>query len=1047
MVAVPNFLRKNKQLMKNLREKQTGLLTHYDVYATFQDILRNAHLTNFTKFDCEEVLRPNPSSGNSLLRPLGPHKNRTCVNTPIPTDYCMCEFEKSEKDPSKFIAMGHFAVQAINELLQKEGLANLCQTLRLDKVRTVTAYEPEKALKLYEIQFSALPSKGIYKAMIEIAPDGSFVSPMPGGGPMRKRARRAIPEHEPTPSTSSASPAPGFDREDSEPKKKGRHDGPRRQSTYGMRGGKAHAQETFSSEYYQQMLSDSRNLRKEKLTEIVPETGRPVLLKFGLKWRPQYSEVQIPAPDSTAPRFDLEKNDKLSYRPRAWNRPAKRIAVVVDGHIPSYVSAATHEIIPAAETVIYQLDDLDVRYLGLLNEHRENGGKPSITLRQLGRALNIFEMEAYIFLHAALIESMALPAKFPPPRDDTPCVICLDPHPQEGNPMPICGKCNMTCHAQCLLLDELPRGEWTCPTCEKLGGRSPPCVLCPMRGGCLLETKNPGTWAHPSCGIYLPEAAYPEPEDGTLGVLVYQEIPEQRWTMKCTVCDTSRGACMQCTVPGCKVPFHVSCGQRAGQRFLLQEDAQLVYYYAFCSEHTNNTPIDPKNAVSIKTTEKLKPLSVDDVMPRPKSLIELEKGFRQMVEMEDAVKILGYPEEIIKELYDYWVLKRADNGCRPLIPDALRFVEEMELMITQENPERDAQKALAETESLRNERWVVRTDLEKVRNLAQQVKTREKFKVALHDIQMRMFLATFQSFGITEGNVNMIPYSSRTLERLQEQTYEWVGAPASVPKPTTPPKPDKPADSSRKKSTPATTPARKASPIKTPNSQPQKTTPASTSPKNTTPRMSTLDNWLLKKPGSITPVAPKEDTKQSSKKSRRSMPSSSRKSDTKKKPKKVDANEEETPKTPVKSSPAKLEKSSPAKPSAAKPSKSSPAKPENPSPAKSQKSSPAKPEKSRSAKPEKPARSRKSLGEKKGVTTTESSGTKKQRPRPSTSAQDAAVKPADKASAKPRDSTPKPAKLRRKSAPAKSSTPATTTPNRSPVKRGLSRTPGKKAAK
>ncbi|CAJ0572905.1 unnamed protein product, partial [Mesorhabditis spiculigera] len=130
MLMVPKFLRENKELMTNLKAHSTSLLTHFDVYATLQDILKNAHATNYTSFKYEQILNPNPNNGTSILRPRGPFEDRNCQNVPVTGDYCLCEFNKTEKN---FVPMGKFAVELINEYVEQEMLTDLCAPLSLGK--------------------------------------------------------------------------------------------------------------------------------------------------------------------------------------------------------------------------------------------------------------------------------------------------------------------------------------------------------------------------------------------------------------------------------------------------------------------------------------------------------------------------------------------------------------------------------------------------------------------------------------------------------------------------------------------------------------------------------------------------------------------------------------------------------------------------------------------------------------------------------------------------------------------------------------------------
>jgi hypothetical protein len=40
-------------------------------------------------------------------------------------------------------------------------------------------------------------------------------------------------------------------------------------------------------------------------------------------------------------------------------------------------------------------------------------------------------------------------------------------------------------------------------------------------------------------------------------ILNLDKIPHARWTLRCVVCSTSEGACVQCAHKNCRTPFHV----------------------------------------------------------------------------------------------------------------------------------------------------------------------------------------------------------------------------------------------------------------------------------------------------------------------------------------------------------------------------------------------------------------------------------------------------------------------------------------------------------
>ncbi|CAJ0573995.1 unnamed protein product, partial [Mesorhabditis spiculigera] len=100
----------------------------------------NRQATNYTNFDFVPVLNPNPNNGTSLLRPMGPFKDRNHE------------------------AMGRLAVRSINDLLAAEKLLDLCAEVVFEKMDSVYSYDPENGTHLYEVRFYTTPNHGLFRA-------------------------------------------------------------------------------------------------------------------------------------------------------------------------------------------------------------------------------------------------------------------------------------------------------------------------------------------------------------------------------------------------------------------------------------------------------------------------------------------------------------------------------------------------------------------------------------------------------------------------------------------------------------------------------------------------------------------------------------------------------------------------------------------------------------------------------------------------------------------------------------------------------------------
>ncbi len=55
-----------------------------------------------------------------------------------------------------------------------------------------------------------------------------------------------------------------------------------------------------------------------------------------------------------------------------------------------------------------------------------------------------------------------------------------------------------------------------------------------------------------------------------------KEVPEERWLLRCSVCDRKQGACIQCSLRNCRVAYHVTCAQRNRHYMEMRSDPTEV---------------------------------------------------------------------------------------------------------------------------------------------------------------------------------------------------------------------------------------------------------------------------------------------------------------------------------------------------------------------------------------------------------------------------------------------------------------------------------------
>ncbi|VDL64416.1 unnamed protein product [Nippostrongylus brasiliensis] len=93
-VVLPNRL-KDSEIYKQVVENSKELVTHFDLHATFSDILYEQPSTNFTNTTFMRFDEKGRES--SLLRKFEEGVVRNCKNLPIPSAYCLCQYGKKKK--------------------------------------------------------------------------------------------------------------------------------------------------------------------------------------------------------------------------------------------------------------------------------------------------------------------------------------------------------------------------------------------------------------------------------------------------------------------------------------------------------------------------------------------------------------------------------------------------------------------------------------------------------------------------------------------------------------------------------------------------------------------------------------------------------------------------------------------------------------------------------------------------------------------------------------------------------------------------------------
>ncbi|XP_077963146.1 protein Jade-1 isoform X2 [Gasterosteus aculeatus] len=403
---------------------------------------------------------------------------------------------------------------------------------------------------------------------------------------------------------------------------------------------------------------------------------------------------------------------------------------------------------PAPRHMTYDLDDLDVAWLELVNLEFTQMALPELDELTMESVLVELESACEVKMLQAIEAEEGLGIEY---DEDVVCDVCRSPEGEDGNEMVFCDKCNVCVHQACYGILKVPQGNWLCRTCAL--GVQPKCLLCPKRGGALKPTRSGTKWVHVSCALWIPEVSIGCPEKME-PITKVSHIPASRWALACSLCREHTGTCIQCCMPSCIVAFHVTCAFDHGleMRTILAENDE-VRFKSFCLEHSSAhfsrggphaaarpdwgggtaggepepSPAPYPTPVSAAERAEREQLEREKVSQRKQKLQELEDEFYRLVDPGEVADHLALPGPQVDFLYQFWKMKRKANFNRPLV--TLKR-DEVDNMAQQE------QDVLYRRLKLFTH---LRQDLERVRNLCYMVTRREKMKHTMCDLQEKIF--------------------------------------------------------------------------------------------------------------------------------------------------------------------------------------------------------------------------------------------------------------------------------------------------------------------
>ncbi|UYV80490.1 JADE2 [Cordylochernes scorpioides] len=460
-------------------------------------------------------------------------------------------------------------------------------------------------------------------------------------------------------------------------------------------------------ELYRKDLISAMKLPDTEVLE--PDTYFEMMDPWKKEWE---SPVQVPVNPSALPLARITETRKLQNW--KFRLPKKYLRLEKNKHFnPDLdIVAAAAEI--ANQVCPYDLDLVDLNWLEIFNEKREEMGMPILYGDTMEQLMYDFECQAEEHLKKARKTEEVMRLAY---DENVACDICRKTYTEEGNEIVFCEYCNISVHQYCYGLSKLPQGSWLCHTCV-LGIR-PSCVLCPNLGGAMKNIEDQHKWVHVSCALWVPEVEISR-LNCISSIIKIDQIPESRWALSCYICHIREGACIQCSVKSCKMAYHVTCAynEKLTMNYSLGQDEENseTFFESYCSKHCRSNKDDLRSMTAQEEKEK--------------RVKELKANFFKYVNLsdtKDSVKMTQEDNEIlIKQVFIYWLLKRKSRYNNPLF----QFESEESLLNQVKEDNINVRK---------NTYKSLRSSLEKARNLAYMVVQREKKKKAFIKAKSEIF--------------------------------------------------------------------------------------------------------------------------------------------------------------------------------------------------------------------------------------------------------------------------------------------------------------------
>ncbi|KAF7309481.1 Bromodomain containing protein [Mycena indigotica] len=374
--------------------------------------------------------------------------------------------------------------------------------------------------------------------------------------------------------------------------------------------------------------------------------------------------------------------------------------------------------------VEYDMDEQDQEWLDAVNAERKKEQIDKVSYEVFEVVMDRLDKEWFNLTKRVPKNDLALPS------EDSTCAVCDDPEGENSNAIVFCDGCNLAVHQDCYGVPYIPEGQWLCRKCTVSPENPVSCILCPNEGGAFKQTTQ-GKWIHLLCAIWVPETrvsndAFMEP------IIGVNTIPKSRWKLRCSLCDSRHGACIQCARPQCFLAFHVSCARQ--DKLLLPmkstQGSESATLSAYCEKHLPREQAQLREeALKEEEEQEAADYSNAKLAKSARAYAKTYKPGPPLVPASILERIQIYVNrvnirkkpEFLAMMCRYWSLKREARRGAPLLK---RLHLEPWTASTNTNMDGEEEKQM-KLEQLQH----LRTDLEALRNLTELTRRRETRKL------------------------------------------------------------------------------------------------------------------------------------------------------------------------------------------------------------------------------------------------------------------------------------------------------------------------------